>query len=80
MQKDIEDYLTNLTNLLNGQLRGTINRKAREENYDLIRMTLNDVFEKGEQYGIRVTTDNFAIENLKNQLNNGEQESGRTES
>ena len=73
MIPEVETYLKNLTKLLNGQLRGAINLKARKDNEELIRMTLNDAFEKGEEYGTAITIEKYAIDNLKNQLNDGEE-------
>jgi len=73
MTPEVEMYLNNLSLLLNGQLRGAINAEARKDNYDLVRMTLNDAFEKGEEYGTAITTEKYAIDNLKNQLNDGEE-------
>lgn len=73
MGTEIRDYLENLTKLLNGQLRGAINAKAREENAELVYMTLSDAFEKGQEYGIAITTEKYAIENLKQQLKDEEE-------
>jgi len=73
MKAEIQTYLSDLTTLLNGQLRGAINKKAREENEDLIRMTVNDAFEKGQEYGELLITEKFAIESLKENLKDEEE-------
>lgn len=68
MEKEVEEYLSNITKLLNGQIRGAINKKAREENETLIRITVNDVFEKGQEYGETITTQKYQLEQLKKEL------------
>ena len=68
MDKEVKDYLTNLAKLLNGQLRGAINLKARKENAELVYMTLRDAFEKGEELGISKTVQEFQLVQLKEEL------------
>lgn len=48
--------LDSFSNLLNGQLRGTINTKAREENLSLIQMTLYEVFRRAVSQGYQIGT------------------------
>jgi len=68
MEQEIEDYLMGLTNLLNGQLRGAINLKARTDNKELVMMTLRDAFGAGQALGERITTEKFQLDNLKKEL------------
>lgn len=68
MEQEIEDYLTNLTNMLNGQLRGAINLKARTENRELVMLTLRDCFENGKSLGERITNEKYQLEKLKEEL------------
>ena len=68
MDKEIEDYLIGMTNLLNGQLRGAINIKAREDNKQLIMLTLNDIFEKAYGLGKLVDEQQRALKQLKDEL------------
>jgi len=68
MDKEIEDYLTSMTNLLNGQLRGAINKKAREENGELISITIGDIFNKAYGLGKGVQAQEQSLEKLKMDL------------
>ena len=68
MEQDIEDYLMDLTNMLNGQLRGAINLKAREENKELIMLTFRDVFDTGKELGEKLITEKYQLEQLKKEL------------
>jgi len=68
MEKEIEDYLTGTTNLLNGQLRGAINAQAREDNRQLIMLTVNDVFERAYGLGKSVKDQQDALKQLKDDL------------
>ena len=76
MNEEISDYLENVTRLLGGQIRGAINAKAREENLELIGITINDVFDKGKEYGKAETMEKLALENLKQQLKKDTDEEG----
>ena len=64
-----EDRVDQLSNLLNGQLRGTINASARAENLALIQMTMSrlrdDAFAAGVKYGIQETLKDQVKEDLK---------------
>jgi len=68
MEKEIEDYLTGTTNLLNGQLRGAINAQAREDNRQLIMLTIHDVFERAYGLGKSVKEQQEALKQLKDDL------------
>ena len=68
MGKEIQEYLESMSRLLNGQLRGAINAKAREENLQLISLTLDDVFRKGYGLGKLVKSGEMAIDELRKQL------------
>ena len=68
MDKEIEDYLEGTTNLLNGQLRGAINAKARADNKELISLTINDVFERAYALGKEVKEKQDTLKQLKNDL------------
>ena len=50
-----EEYLNSRCNLLNGQLRGAINDKAKDLNLELIQMTVADIaiafYEQGHTDG-----------------------------
>lgn len=70
MDKEINDYLVNRTNLLNGQLRGAINKKAKEANEQLITLTLNDVWEIAYNMGWANQVQDEAFNNLKEELKN----------
>jgi hypothetical protein len=50
MDKEVEEYLENLSKLLNSSLRGSINLKAREENLELIQITFRDIYNELESY------------------------------
>lgn len=68
MEKEIEDYLISRTNLLNGQIRGAINSKAREENRQLIELTLSDVFDAAYGLGLTAKAQGEALDKLKEEL------------
>lgn len=68
MEKEIEDYLMHMTNLLNGQLRGAINQKARDQNKGFIMLTVGAVFEKAYNLGVQVKESNEALDKLKTDL------------
>ena len=54
---------------LNGQLRGVINKKAREENLEMIEITLLKIFEDGHQIGYSECNSEYALKEIKEQLN-----------
>lgn len=68
MEKEIEDYITNKSNMLNGQLRGAINLKAREENAQLIMITMGNLFESGYTLGKAIQADSQNLDQLKKEL------------
>lgn len=68
MEKEIEEYLLKMTHMLNGQLRGAINAKARETNYQLITLIINDIFISAYNLGKLVTNQEEALEQLKGDL------------
>lgn len=75
MNEDIEGYLTVLSKLLNGQIRGVINQKAREDNLELIQMTLITTWENGLNYGQTLKEQEMNLELLKKELKDGTGES-----
>ena len=68
MEKEIEEYLLRMTHMLNGQLRGAINAKARETNFQLITFTVNDIFISAYNLGKLVINQEEALEQLKGDL------------
>ena len=48
---EIQSHIEARAKLLNGQLRGPINAKGREENLDLIIITMASLFEDGYKLG-----------------------------
>ncbi len=68
MEKEIKEYLENVSRLLNGQLRGAINGKAKEENLQLIQLTMGDVFERAFNLGITSEQQKQALNKLKEEL------------
>lgn len=74
MDKEVNDYLVNMTNLLNGQLRGAINKKAKEDNKQLITLTLNDIFKRAYDLGWANQVQDEAFNNLKEELKDKDNE------
>lgn len=68
MEEEIKKYIESRALLLNGQLRGAINEKARDMNKDLINLTLGDIFEKGYDFGKAVQTSSDNLDQLKREL------------
>ena len=68
MDKVLEEYLTGISKLLNGQLRGAINLKARQDNEELIMLTLGDVFDKGLNAGYTKRDEEYTAQKLKDLL------------
>lgn len=68
MEKEVEEYLIGTSRLLNGQLRGFINEKAREENLELIQLTMGDVFNRAYELGNSVNNQEQALKDIKNEL------------
>ena len=74
MDKEVEDYIDRVSTLLGGQLRGGINKKAREENLAMIQLTMVDVWEKSEVYTKGQLQEEETLDKLKEALkddNNG---------
>lgn len=71
-QEEVIEYITNISNLLNGQLRGAINRKAREENLELIMITMADVFENAHNIAIQSEEDRLTLDKIKKLITDGE--------
>jgi len=65
MDKEVEDYIDRVSILLSGQLRGGINKKAHDENLQMIQLTMVDVWEKSEEYTKGQLQDEMALEKLK---------------
>jgi len=68
MDEEIQEYLNNISHFLNGQLRGAMNLKAKEENLELIQLTLNDVWEKCQQHTLIKAQDQKTLEKLQQTL------------
>jgi len=68
MEKEIKDYLSSTSNTLNGQLRGGINKKAREMNLEFIELTINNIFETGYNLGKSVKEQDERLDKLKTDL------------
>lgn len=62
------EYIKSLVNLLNGQLRGTINNKAKSENESLIYLTLNSIFDFAFSEGIKEGVNITKSEILKDEI------------
>jgi len=68
LTKENRLFLANLTNLLNGQLRGVINNKARTINYQLIEMTLFNAFKTAKSEGYTEGKQEALAEEIKEEL------------
>lgn len=66
--KDGDEYIKSLSNLLNGQLRGSINKKARDENLELINLTLQSIFENAFNEGLKEGVNTARSEILKEEI------------
>ena len=65
MDKEIQEWLTSMTNLLNGQLRGAINAKAKEENGELISITVGNIFTNAYELGKAINANEENLDQLK---------------
>ena len=63
-----DNYIKSLSNLLNGQLRGSINKRAREENLELITLTLQSVFDTAFNEGFKEGVNTAKSEILKEEI------------
>lgn len=79
MEKEIKDYLLSTSNTLNGQLRGAINKKAREINLEFIILTINNVFETGYNLGGSIKEQEETLNKLKTDLGIKEEKNGKGE-
>lgn len=74
MEKETKVYLERISNLLNGQLRGAIIKKAKEENLELIQMTMvnvwNEAYNQGKKDGVNETTEDQLREELRDEIIN----------
>jgi len=61
-----EEIINGRAKFLNGQLRGVINKKAREENLQMIEITLLKIFADGYQIGYGDCNSDYAFKELKN--------------
>ena len=66
MQK--EESITNLSTLLNSQLRGGINEKAREINLELIRMTMDRLWDEVEYESYKAGVQDTLAEKVKEEI------------
>ena len=78
MEKEIKDYLSSTSNSLNGQLRGAINKKAREINLEFIVLTINNVFETGYNLGKSVKDQEETLNKLKEDLGIKPKDNGKS--
>lgn len=76
MEKKIQDYLLHKSLGLNGQIRGAINKKAREENLDLIMITVGVIFEEAYNLGKSVKEQEETLDKLKKDLDIKPKENG----
>ena len=68
MEEEVKEYLNGMSNLLSGQLRGAINQKARDENLELINLTIGDIFNKAYELGKAIGLDSKNLDKLKADL------------
>lgn len=68
MEEEILKEIETISKLLNGQLRGSINKVAREINLDLINTTMNVVLDKGYELGKTVKTQQDNLHKIKEEL------------
>ena len=78
MEKKIQDYLLHRSLGLNGQIRGAINKKAREENLDLIMITVRTIFEEAYSLGKSVKEQEETLDKLKKDLDIKPKENGKS--
>jgi len=68
MDEEIKIYLEDLSLLLNGQLRGAINTKAKEINLELIQITLGNTFKKAFELGQFIQEQNASADSLMEEI------------
>ena len=69
MDEGVKEYLENVSKMLNGQLRGAINLKAREENLVFVQLTMSDIWDKAVEYTRSQINDEQTLAKLKDALN-----------
>ena len=69
MDIEVEDFIDRLSKQLNGQIRGAINTKAREENLTLIQLTLSQVWTESSTYTQSLIDDVVVLAKLKKEIN-----------
>ena len=65
MDIEIPDKVKFFTNMLSGQLRGAINLKAKEENSELIEMTMNKIYTESFEEGFKLGYNTRVEEQIK---------------
>ena len=70
MDKEVLEYIEFMSKLLSGQLRGAINAKARQENLELIQLTMGDIWSKSAEYTKTTLSEERAFDELKKKLEN----------
>ena len=78
MEKKINNYLLHKSLGLNGQIRGAINKKAREENLELIMITVRTIFEEAYSLGKSVKEQEETLNKLKEDLDIKPKENGKS--
>lgn len=72
MEEELKTYLENIAKLLNGQIRGSIVQKAKEENLSLIQLTLskvyNDAYQSAYNKGVNDTLESQIRAELKEEI------------
>lgn len=63
-----EEYIGWISKLLNGQMRGAINKSAREENLVLIQLTMGKLWDECFENTVNQISDIEVLEKLKTQL------------
>jgi len=68
MEKITEAYIDHVSNLLNGQIRGVINKRALEENLKLIQLSMVSVWEIAEKQTEKDIMAKLALDKLREDL------------
>jgi len=68
MDEETKDFLSQRSKFLNGQLRGAINARAREENQQLIELTFIDIWDTAHNQGLEIGKNIDALNKLKQSL------------
>jgi len=75
MDEQVENRIEQVSKLLNGQIRGAINKKAREINLGLIEMTLTHFWSECSEYMLSMVNDAEVLIRLKKELQDDSGES-----